>query len=93
MEMVAIMNCIVTIGMSIAQSDLDFFKALGIASDDSYDPNSNYSNEDDGYGVTWMYIPDGNGVPQIANLSGDPSSARGRDKNVKEHVYFELYMR
>lgn len=82
-------------GMSIAESEPnDFFKALGIETDDaneSYNPHMNYTNEDDGYGVTWMYIPDGSGVPQVAYLTGDPETSRGRRKNVKEHVRFELY--
>lgn len=57
----------------------------------SYGQASNYSNEDEGYGKTWMYIPDGNGVPQIAYLKEESTPSRGRDKNIKEHVRFELY--
>lgn len=52
---------------------------------------SNYTNEDKDYGVTWMYIPDGNGVPQVAYLTEEAEASRGRRKNVKEHVRFELY--
>lgn len=52
----------------------------------------NYTNEDDMYGVTWMYFPDGNGNPQIAYLTEESSRSRGgRGKDVKEHVRFELY--
>lgn len=58
---------------------------------DSYGQATNYSNEDDGYGKTWMYIPDGNGVPQVAYLKEESSPSRGRNKNIKEHVRFELY--
>lgn len=58
---------------------------------DSYKQASNYSNQDDGYGKTWMYIPDGNGVPQVAYLKEESSPSRGRKKEIKEHVRFELY--
>lgn len=58
---------------------------------ESYAQAANYSNEDEGYGKTWMYIPDGNGVPQIAYLKEESSPSRGRSKSVKEHVRFELY--
>lgn len=52
----------------------------------------NYTDEDDMYGVTWMYFPDGNGTPQIAYLTEEAGRARGgRSKSVKEHVRFELY--
>lgn len=52
----------------------------------------NYTNEDDMYGVTWMYFPDGNGTPQIAYLTEESSRSHGgRGKDVKEHVRFELY--
>lgn len=57
---------------------------------DSY-KQANYSNQDDGYGKTWMYIPDGNGDPQVAYLKEESSPSRGRNKNIKEHVRFELY--
>ncbi|XP_055308491.1 lipase member H-like [Sitodiplosis mosellana] len=52
---------------------------------------SNYTNEDKDYGVTWMYIPDGNGVPQVAYLIEEKGSSRGRDKNTRDAVRFELY--
>lgn len=57
---------------------------------DSYG-QANYSNQDDGYGKTWMYIPDGNGTPQVAYLKEESTPSRGRNKNIKEHVRFELY--
>lgn len=53
-----------------------------------------YSEEDSNYGVTWMYFPDGNGLPQVANLTEPPNSnGRGRSQPVKEKVRFELYTR
>lgn len=83
-----ILRNIVVVGMSLADADPD----------SEPDPNaafgqtaSNYTNEDKDYGVTWMYIPDGNGVPQVAYLIEEAESTRGRRKNVKEHVFFELY--
>lgn len=55
---------------------------------------SDYSNEDDDYGKTWMYIPDGDGVPQVAYLTEEEAKKRtnGR-KDVKDMVRFELYRR
>lgn len=55
---------------------------------------SDYSNEDDDYGKTWMYIPDGDGVPQVAYLTEEDAKSRttGR-KDVKDMVRFELYRR
>lgn len=83
-------------GMSVADPEPDpdpdpNFKGFAGGANEPYAPDMNYTNEDDGYGVTWMYIPDGNGVPQVAYLTGDPDTSRGRRKNVKEHVRFELY--
>lgn len=56
---------------------------------------TNYTNEDENYGKTWMYFPDGDGVPQKVYLTEPPenSRARGRSKSVKERVQFELYTR
>lgn len=46
------------------------------------------------YGITWMYFPDGDGVPQVANLTEPPNpNGRGRTQPVKEKVRFELYTR
>lgn len=44
------------------------------------------------YGVTWMYFPDGNGVPQIANLT-DPGSVRQLDpfSDEQSDVTYFLY--
>lgn len=58
---------------------------------DSYGQASNYSNQDEGYGKTWMWLPDGNGVPQVAYLKEESTPSRARNKNIKEHVRFELY--
>lgn len=61
---------------------------------DANEPNGparNYSNENEDYGVSWMYIPDGNGVPQVAYLTEEHEASRGRRKNVKDSVHFELY--
>lgn len=74
-------------GMSIAEAD-------AIAEPDpseTYGQASNYTNEDKDYGVTWMYIPDGDGVPQVAYLTEESETSRGRRKNVKDAVRFELY--
>lgn len=39
-----------------------------------------------------MYIPDGEGVPQIAYLTEEDGRSRGgRGRDVKDHVHFELY--
>lgn len=88
----------VVMGMSVAMSNSEpepepnfMLKAMAGDANEPYKDNMNYTNEDDGYGVTWMYIPDGNGVPQVAYLTGDPETSRGRRKNVKDHVRFELY--
>lgn len=51
----------------------------------------NYTNEDKDYGITWMYLPDGSGIPQIAYLTEEAEGSRGRRKNVKDAVRFELY--
>lgn len=61
------------------------------ASSEPYGQAKNYTNENDDYGVTWMYIPDGDGVPQIAYLTEEKPAGRGRKKNVKDAVRFELY--
>lgn len=57
-------------------------------------PTTNYTNEDEMYGITWMYFPDGNGEPQIAYLTEESGRSRGnRNKDVKDCVRFELYTR
>lgn len=59
-----------------------------------YSNVDHYSDEDSMYGITWMYFPDGDGVPQVANLTEPPNSnSRGRSQPVKEKVRFELYTR
>lgn len=66
---------------------LRFFDLALLAAD-------HYSEEDPDYGKTWMYFPDGDGVPQVANLTEPPNaSARGRSQPVKDKVRFELYTR
>lgn len=64
--------------------------AIGIHSVSS---NKNYTREDEMYGITWMYFPDGDGVPQIAYLTEEDGRSRGggRARDVKDHVHFELY--
>lgn len=56
---------------------------------------SNYTNQDELYGLTWMYFPDGDGVPQVAYLTEESGRRRGGggQRNVREHVFFELYTR
>lgn len=76
------------VGMSIADTEPD---AVADPNEMFRQTGSNYTNEDKDYGVTWMYIPDGNGVPQVAYLTEEAEASRGRRKNVKEHVRFELY--
>lgn len=73
--------------MSIADSEADADATAG----EPFEPARNYTNEDKDYGVTWMYIPDGNGVPQVAYLTEDSETSRGRRKNAKDYVRFELY--
>lgn len=54
--------------------------------------SKNYSREDENYGKTWMYIPDGEGKPQIAYLTEEAGGrGRTRDSDVRDHVRFELY--
>ena len=54
----------------------------------------NYSYYDENYGKTWMYIPDGNGVPQVAYLTPPPlGRADAKGNEVKDHIRFELYTR
>lgn len=76
---------LVVMGVSV-----DVFNNSIEKENDSYNPNMKYSNEDDGYGITWMYIPDGNGIPQIANLT-EPDVSRALPPNLKEYIHFELY--
>lgn len=81
--------------MSIATADAeaDGFPDADPDADASepYGQAKNYTNENEDYGVTWMYIPDGDGVPQIAYLTEEKPAGRGRKKNVKDAVRFELY--
>lgn len=74
--------------MSLAEADAD---AEADANNEPYGQARNYTNEDKDYGVTWMYIPDGNGVPQVAYLTEESETSRGRKKNAKDYVRFELY--
>lgn len=75
--------------MSIAEPEAD---PEPIADADATDANGqSYSNQNDTYGKTWMYIPDGDGVPQVAYLTEEAETSRGRRKNVKDSVRFELY--
>lgn len=34
-----------------------------------------YSYIDENYGITWMYFPDGNGIPNVVNLTQPPEEA------------------
>ncbi|XP_031632237.1 lipase member H-like [Contarinia nasturtii] len=77
----------VTSGMSLAEADAE----ADANSEPTYGQARNYTNEDKDYGVTWMYIPDGNGVPQVAFLTEESETSRGRKKNAKDYVRFELY--
>lgn len=67
--------------------------AISDANEDGIDPyvhsEENFFNDKD-YGVTWIHIPDGNGVPCIANLTVEHSYSK---RNIKHLVYFELYRR
>lgn len=60
---------------------------------------SNYTNMDDEYGVTWMYFPDGDGNPQIMYLTEPKPLSRNdineerRRQPVRDQVHFELYTR
>ncbi|KAJ6617598.1 hypothetical protein Bhyg_17391, partial [Pseudolycoriella hygida] len=51
-----------------------------------------YTNFDENYGKTWMYFPDGDGVPQIVNLTESPFGST-RSFSVKNQMNFELYTR
>lgn len=52
----------------------------------------NYTDEDEMFGKTWMYFPDGDGVPQIAYLTEPDPRGRGRSQqSVRSMVRFELY--
>lgn len=77
--------------MSIAEADANANANAEPEPSEMYGQASNYTNEDKDYGVTWMYIPDGNGVPQVAYLTEESETSRGRRKNVKDAVRFELY--
>lgn len=74
-------------GMSVA----DAYPNAVPEPDGSYGQATNYTNEDKDYGITWMYIPDGNGVPQVAYLTEEKGTSRGRNKNTRDAVRFELY--
>lgn len=52
----------------------------------------NYTNYDENYGKTWMYFPDGDGVPQVIYLTDSPMGA-SRSLSVKSRTNFELYTR
>lgn len=57
-------------------------------------PAERYSDEDSNYGKTWMYFPDGDGNPQVANLTEPPNSnGRARTGEPRDKVRFELYTR
>ena len=57
----------------------------------------NFSNAeyvDSSYGKTWMFFPDGNGVPQVAYLTEPPSrKADPKAGNIIDKVRFDLYTR
>ncbi len=54
----------------------------------------NYTNYDENYGKTWMYFPDGNGVPQVIYLGEPPfGTPRLVEITVKNRIRFELYTR
>lgn len=54
----------------------------------------NYTNFDGNYGKTWMWFPDGNGIPQIMNLMPFMPNARANEKmSTKKQINFELYTR
>ncbi|XP_059617748.1 uncharacterized protein LOC132262484 [Phlebotomus argentipes] len=49
---------------------------------------------DPSYGVTWMFLPDGNDTMQIAYLSEEPRNAsRANYFDVKDKISFQLYNR
>lgn len=52
----------------------------------------NYTNYDEDYGKTWMYFPDGDGVPQVVYLMESPIGLT-RSLSVKSRTNFELYTR
>lgn len=46
-----------------------------------------------GYGKTWMYFPDGNGIPQIAELNVTSEVASRFYYPVEKNTEFHLYTR
>ncbi|KAK3909135.1 Pancreatic triacylglycerol lipase [Frankliniella fusca] len=59
---------------------------------ESYDPE--WSRQLEGYGRTWMYFPDGKGVPRVALLSSDERSTPSVPSEVgPDDVTFYLYTR
>lgn len=66
--------------------------AAGAPEPRSYDPD--WARGLEGYGRTWMYIPDGQGVPQVAQLSaGERSTPSIPDEVGPDDVIFYLYTR
>lgn len=58
----------------------------------SYDPSWSSGLED--YGRTWMYFPDGDGVPRVALLNSDERSTPSVPDEVgPDDVTFYLYTR
>lgn len=55
-----------------------------------------YSYTDSNYGKTWMYFPDGDGVPHVIGLNEQNRFRGGPFDNsysVSDQVNFELYTR
>ena len=64
----------------------------GAPRNSSYDPN--WSRSLEGYGRTWMYFPDGRGVPRVALLAADERSTPSLPMEVgPDDVTFYLYTR
>ncbi|XP_026280769.2 pancreatic lipase-related protein 2-like [Frankliniella occidentalis] len=59
---------------------------------ETYDPS--WSSRLEGYGQTWMYFPDGRGVPRVALLASDERSTPSIPSEVgPDDVSFYLYTR
>lgn len=55
-------------------------------------PAQNYTNYDENYGITWMYFPDGDDIPQIIYLT-EPPMGSTRGVGPYNSIHFELYTR
>lgn len=55
----------------------------------------NITEEDDpDYGKTWMYFPDGDGQPQVVNLTeAEKNTSQSRSSSTDSEVTFQLYTR